>query len=393
MAAIGMVVAIVAHGCGRDDPAELWFRAQVDYAAGRLVAAEADLQRLSRVRRLGVSESILRSQILGDHGRLDEALAALNVPWLPSRGPEAALIASRCGELELQRYKFRAAEANLKHALELDASRIDARRRLVMLYAQQGRSAEVNVWAPGLATGERLHFLDLVIWTLARREPLDRAELAEVLGKAIQTDPGDRPSRLALAECLRRLGRLDEADSTLNPMTAADAEVRCARARIALDRGDEARALTLLDDGLHVQDHPCLARLHGRLALERGDAASAVLHFRAAFEADPDERDTRFGLAQALRLAGQGEAARPHADLVRALDRLEWLVQRARPKDRRNDPARLKAIGDACLGLGRRDEARAWYQLALSHDPENSSLKNALSQLGSAHVANPRPPG
>jgi hypothetical protein len=53
----------------------------------------------------------------------------------------------------------------------------------------------------------------------------------------------------------------------------------------------------------------------------------------------------------------------------------------------------LRAIGDACLALGRRDEARAWYRIALTHDPDNAHLKNALSQLGwAAAPSSPRLP-
>jgi len=387
--ALGLVVAAVSPGCGRDDPADLWYRAQVDHATGRLAEAETDLARLARVRRLTVPERLLRSQVARDRGRIDDALASLADPWAPTKGPEAALIAARRGELELERHRFRAAEAELNRALALDPGRVDARRRLIMLYAQQGRSAEIAARAAALARSERLEFLDLLVWTLARREPLDRAELAEVLGQAVQADPGDRASRLALGNCLRRLGRLDQADSTLDALSATDLEARSERALVALDRGDNARAEALLGADSDGDGHAALARLRGRLALGRGDAPAAVRHFRAALEAAPDDRDAHFGLAQALRLTGQPGAARPHAEAARALDRLEWLVQSAQPKNRRNDPATLQVIGEACLAVGRRDQARAWFQLALSHDPDNAVLKNALSQLDAVRPASP----
>jgi tetratricopeptide (TPR) repeat protein len=387
--ALGCVVAAVGPGCSRDDPDDLWYRARVDSAAGRLAEAETDLARLAWIRPLTVPERMLRAKVASDRGRIDEALAALADPQGPTKGPEAAFIASRRGELEMARGRSRAAEAELNLALALDPGRVEARRRLIMLYAQQGRSAEVAAHASLLASSEKLDFLDLYAWTLARNPPLDRTEVAEVLGRAVQADPGDRASRLALAECLRRRGRLDQADSTLDALPLTDPAARAARARVALDRGDGSGAEALLDADLDGDDLPALARLRGRLALSRRDAPAAVRHFRAALEAAPDDRDTQFGLAEALRQAGQPEAARRHAEDARAQDHLESMVESARPTNRRNDPATLQAIGEACLALDRRDEARAWYRLALSHDPANAHLKNALSQLDSTHSAKP----
>src|SRR5262249_61441702 len=98
-------------------------------------------------------------------------------------------------------------------------------------------------------------------------------------------------------------------------------------------------------------------------------------------EADPEDRDAQFGLAQALSLAGDPGAARPYIRAASDHDRLGWLVRGARPKARRNDPEVLREIGAACLALGRRDQARAWYRLGLSVDPNHAGLKEALARL------------
>jgi tetratricopeptide (TPR) repeat protein len=384
LAALGWVFVAMAPGCGREDPDDLSYRIRVDFAAGRLAKTEADFAQLARIRPLTVAERLLRSQVASDRGRIDEALTVLAEPRGPTTGPDAALIASGRGQLEMDRYRFRAAETELKRALTLDPGRVEARRRLIMLYAQQGRSAEIAAQAPALLSMATPDFLDLFFCTLARHQPIDRAEQAEALEQAVQADPGDRASQLALAECLRRLGRLDQAESNLDLLPPTDPEVLAVRALVALDRGDSLRAQALLGaDSPAGDDHPALARLLGRLALARDDAAAAVRHFRAALKAAPDDRDAHFGLAQALRLTGQPETARPHADTVRAQDRLESLVKSARRQNRRDHPATLQAIAEACLALDRRDEARAWYRLALSHDPDNDQLKNALSRLGS----------
>jgi tetratricopeptide (TPR) repeat protein len=389
LAALGLVVTAVSPGCSRDDPDYLRYRARYDHAAGRLAEAETDLARLARIRPLKVPERMLRAKIASDRGRFADALAALADPQGPTKGPEAAFIASRRGELEMARGRYRAAEAELNRALALDPGRVEARRRLIMLYAQQGRSAEIAAHASLLASSEKLDFLDLYAWTLARNPRFDRTEMADVLEKVVQTDPGDRASRLALAESLRRLGRLDQVDSTLDALPRTDPAARAARVRVALDRADASGAEALLEADLDGDDQPTLARLRGRLAMSRRDASAAVRHFRAALEAAPDDHDTQFALAQALRLAGQSEAARPYAEAAGAQDHLESMVQSARYTNRRNDPATLQAIADACLAAARRDLARAWYRLALSHEPANVNVKKALSQLESKHSARP----
>jgi tetratricopeptide (TPR) repeat protein len=379
----------MSWGCSRDDPDDLSYSARIDFAAGRLAQAEADFARLARIRPLSASELLLRSQVASDRGRLDEALTMLANPPGPTRGPDAARIACRRGQLELQRYRFRASEAELKRALTLDPGLVEARRCLILLYAQQGRSPEVAALSPALLTVQAPDFLDLYFATLARPQPTGRAEQAEELERAVQADPDDRASRLALADCLRRLGRLDQAKSHLDRLPATDPEARAVRVLVALDRGDSLRAQALLGADSPGDDPPALARLRGQLALARDDAAAAVRHFRAALKAAPDDREAHFGLAQSFRLAGQPEAARPHAEMVRAQDRLESLVKGARPPDRRNDPATLQAIAEACLARNRRAEARAWYRLALSHDPDNDHVKSALSRLDSTHASPP----
>ena len=293
--ALGWVVAALGPGCGRENPDGLSYRAKADFTAGRLAEAEADFRGWRRIRHLTVSERLLRSQVASERGRIDEALTVLADPPGPTKGPDAALIASGRGQLEMDRYRFRAGEAELKRALTLDPGRVEARRRLIMLYAQQGRSAEIAAQAPALISMPTPDFLDLFFCTLGRHQPVDRAEQAQALERAVQADPGDRASQLALAECLRRLGRLDEAESNLDSLRPTDPDVLAIRALVALDRGDSSRAQALVGADSPGDDHPALARLRGRLALARDDAAAAIRHFRAALNAAPDDRDAHFG--------------------------------------------------------------------------------------------------
>jgi tetratricopeptide (TPR) repeat protein len=232
-----------------------------------------------------------------------------------------------------------------------------------------------------LARSTVMDFGYLYTWTLGQREGLDPAEQGQLLEDAVQSDPDDRASRLALAECLRKLGRLDRADAVLKTLSSAEPEVRTISAYAALDRGDTASAEALLTVRLNEHDHPTLAQLRGQLALLRDDASEAVKQFQATLRAAPNSREAQCGLGQALRLLGQPQAAIPYLKAARDRDRLEWLVRSARPPARRKDPRILQEIGTACLAIGRHDQARAWYLLALSLDPSNSELQSLITQM------------
>jgi len=371
-------------GCHRDDPGELEAAARADFATGRLQDAEDRLAQLARLRPLTVPERVLRAQIAYDRGRLDEAIAALNDRWggEPQHGPEAALLSAWRGWVEMERHHFRAAEADLKRALALEPGRAQARRQLIDLFTLQGRLADLDEHAKALSRSELMDFSYLYSWTLGQREGLDPAEQAKMLEDAAEADPQDLASRLALAESLRKLGRLDQADTVLKSLSPTDPDVRAITAHVALDQGDVASAEALLILGPKEHDHSCLAQLRGHLALLREDGPAAVKHFQVVLQAAPDSRDAQAGLGQALRLLDQPEAAAPYLKAAHNRDRLEWLVRGARPPARRSNPTVHQEIGAACLAVGRRDQARAWYQLALSQDPTNTQLQSLVSQIG-----------
>jgi tetratricopeptide (TPR) repeat protein len=360
----------------RDEPRRLWEQAQQAWSSGRLDEAEARLARLARRRPANVAERLLRAEVARGRGRIDQAIAALD--GYPATAPGVALIERTRGMLELERDRARPAESALLRSLSLDPGLTEARRDLMNLYEWQSRRRELSAQTRALATTRALTFDELFLWCLGRRHDVGPPELAARLERMLVNDPDDRSTRLALAENLRRLGRVDAAEAVLGPLPAADAEARAARVRLALDRGMVDAATALLADG--PSDHPELARLRGRLALSRGDA-SAVIDYRTALGADPDDREALFGVGQALRLAGRPQAARPYLQAARDHDRLEWLIENARSLSRREDPRSLRAIGDACRSVHRFHEARAWYRLALARDPLDTELQKGVFEL------------
>ncbi len=361
---------------GRQDPQELWEQAQAELSSGKPEQAEETLGRLARRRPSTLADRLLMAQVARQQGRLDRALGALD--GHPENEPGAALIERTRGMLEFERDRARASEAALLKAISLDPKLSEARRDLINVYTVQSRRRELSTQFRELSALVSLNFADLYLWSLGRRQDVGPAELAAKLERMLRNDPDDRPTRLALAENLRRLGRLDESEEMLAPMPATDPDARAERARVVLDRGDADVAAHLLAEG--PADHGALARLRGQLALARGDT-SALEHFRLALAAEPDDRDSNFGLGLALRQSGQLEAALPYLDSARNLDRLDQVIENARSSSRRDDPKTLMSIGDACLAVRRLAEARAWYRLALSHDPLDGRLQKRLFEI------------
>jgi Flp pilus assembly protein TadD len=138
----------------------------------------------------------------------------------------------------------------------------------------------------------------------------------------------------------------------------------------------------LLSEG--PNDHPGLARLRGRLALVRRDGPAAVRHYRVADAAEPNDRETLYGLGHSLLLVGDAAAAEPYLRAARAHDALGVLVQRAALAKEPVDPALLRSLGAACEAAGKPAEARAWYQLSLVRAPLEPEAQRALKRLGSA---------
>ena len=138
---------------------------------------------------------------------------------------------------------------------------------------------------------------------------------------------------------------------------------------------------SLLADG--PPDHPKLARLRGHLALNRQDGAEAVRWFRLSDAAEPNDGETLYGLAQALRVVGDRAAAEPYARRAEAQrvlrDHLTNLAANREPR-----PIVCCRLASDCESAGYLAEARAWYRLAIAYDPTNPQAQRALFRLNAS---------
>jgi tetratricopeptide (TPR) repeat protein len=383
--AVAVAVPIAAWSWWDSNPERLVRRATAEFEAGRWDRAEAIL---SRLRSPTVDTWVLRAQVAIARGRTDEALEALS--HVPDSHPMAAWAWLRRGQLELRRHRLRVAESALLRALALDPRVDRARRELVYIYGMQLRRHDLDVQFRVLADRGPLTRDEVMTWCLARTINWEPHEVATDLRRFVEADPADRWSRLALVESLLQQGRFDEAAAALDPLPATDPDARALRARIAMERGDRRAATTLLAEG--PADHPALALLRGRLALGTRDVPAAVRHYRAALAAEPHRRDALFGLALALKLAGQTAAARRLQDAYRAQEALHNRLQSLSLHPGREDPGAWCELGALCEAAGRRPEARAWYRLAIAGEPLEIRAQQALFRLDRATATSP-PPG
>jgi tetratricopeptide (TPR) repeat protein len=378
--AAAMIVAVGALGAwgawGRRgaDPDRVRREAESDLQAGRYERAAASLAGL---RDPIPRDTILKARAEKALGRPDAALADLaGVPDGDPAAPEARLLA---GEIELRRDRIRRAEESLLAALALDPTLVPAHRQLVYIYGMLLRRREINAHFLALSRLTPMAFDNVFHWCMARNTVWEPHERAEDLRRFVAADPADRWSRVALAETLRQIGRRQEASGLLSVLPELDPDARAVRARIALDRGDDPAAEALLAGG--PADHPELARLRGRFALAHRDGPAAVRHFRAAHAAEPDDRDTIFGLGTALALVGDRTAAAPFLRDAKAFDTLGALLTRAANPANQRDPVLLRALGAACEAVHRLPEARAWYNLAVQINPLDDEAQKALYRL------------
>ncbi len=369
---------------GCSSPDALWREAVDAFAARDFSTADSAMTQLAKLRVPTAEDSMMRAQLAIARNQADEALGYLTL--VPDTHPMAAQARLEQGQLELRRKRARFAETHLHEAIRLDPKLVQAHSELIYIYGMQLRRRALADEFRKLSELVPLTYDQALLWCLTRGSVWEPIEITIEMGKYLAADPDDHESRLALIESLRKLNRYDEAERALALLPADNPEARTARANLALDRGNEAEAETLLAGGPKV--HLGLALLRGKLAMARGNTSAGVAAFRDAVAAEPNNRNAVFGLAHALQKADDPEAKRCLDESVR-LERLGTLVQRAAMPASKNDPKVVRALGAACAEASRLPEARAWYRLAIQIDPLDTEAQQALFKLNDAKPPSP----
>ncbi|MFO0889513.1 MAG: hypothetical protein U0790_10285 [Isosphaeraceae bacterium] len=370
------------------DPDRVWADAQSSLRAGQIDRARASLTRLTGLREPTPLDWMLRGQVELAEGHIEEALRALaSVPDRHAIASQARLLA---GQIELRRHRARVAEQLLRDALRLDPGLVQAHRELIYILGYQLRRADLDAHFEALSRLAELTFDNVFHWGLLHTAHWDPASAIDELQRFIEADPEDRWSRLALAENYRRAGLIEQFESVIAPLPADDPEAMAVRVMSLLDRHQAEQAERLLQST--PSDSAALIRLKGRIALAHRDASAAARYFRRAEAKEPGNRETVFGLLNALSLLGDEQAAAPLREKAKRIDELNSLMERVSAPGGRTDSNLLRSLGAACAALGRVPEARAWYRLALALEPLDAESQQALFRLQAKSAAASRHP-
>ncbi len=360
------------------DPDRLWQDAQQSLKAGRIEDAELAAKRLAQLRPPTDSDQMLFAQVAIARERTDDALAILaKLPEASPLRPQTELLA---GQLELRRDRMRIAEDFFLKAIELDPTLTQAYRELIYIYGFRSQSDEIDKTFRRLSQLGPLSANEAFIWSFIRGVQWTPEEIVETLSRAVEADPEDLRSRIALADALLELTRFEDAATVLAPLDRSDPDARAALGRLALERGDVPALQKLLADA--PENHAGIALLRGKLQLQLRDPKSAVKSYRSALDLRPNDREALSGLAQALNQSGRQEEASEVVEQLNQVNELNNLLSQLPSFDGNPNAERYLELGRICESIGFLPQARAWYQNAIRTDPFHKEAQQAIARTG-----------
>ena len=226
--------------------------------------------------------------------------------------------ATWCGPCKTLGPMLEKAVTAAKGAVKMAKIDVDQNQRLAQALAQQGLPLQSIPTVVAFVKGRPVDMFQGAV---------PASEIDAFIKRAIEAAGGDASGGLddavAAAEDMLEQGAVADAAETFAAILQEDpkharAYAGLVKSYIALDQIDQAEAV-LNGAPAEISSHPALEAAHAQLELARQAAdAGPVAELTAAVEANPDDLQARFDLAQALHAGGQVEEAVDHLlDLFR----------------------------------------------------------------------------
>jgi thioredoxin-like negative regulator of GroEL len=350
-------------------------KAQQAAAHSQWETAAAELRDLLRVDVESHGAWLMLADVEFRQGHLDEALRC--VARVPSGSANGALARQLEGTMLLAAGRGSRAETALKECIRLDPRAVEARRRLVFLYAVELRRDELRNVLWELDELGAMTISDLVLLSGSAFIVWNATETLTWIEQFVASDARDVHARIAAGRY--RLRKNDQAGARAILEEAWSLEPTNSNALAGLiechiDQAELESARRLLERvPAGGRDDARFAYLHGRLAedAERWDEATEI--YARAAAGDPDHREAHYRLGQLLLQTGDAAKAEPYVERARKLADRESLLGSLVNSDDPGHFVPLMARLEAELAHDR--IAKAWYAEAVRLDPSNDELR------------------
>lgn len=351
---------------------------------------------------------LYRGEIAMNAGNLAAAIAFWQqVPDTPADWAAAARFLS--GMNLLKAGEARRGEADLRKATQILPSYLPPHGFLLQLYVAQMRADDARRELREIRQIRPWTLNELALYTMAGERISSPEEGIEIMSRFLAHDPGDHASRLALARYQLDGGRYGDAAEMLRELAHTHGE----NGRIA---GMLAEALFCRQDweGSHrvLENHrpdaaapPVLWKSYGRYAAQFGAWKLAAVSFQHTLQSDPNDRESAYQLALALKRLNRTEEARWQFERSESLEQINEHCVRILSGEAEDDASRFKRLMDVALHLtrlGRDAEAADWRSrarrllpgkptgqagiprsIARDHDPARCRTKPRPEAIGS----------
>lgn len=367
---------------------------------GRLEEASELAQRLAETSRYREPGLLIAGEAAARRGQADTALAFYRrVPFgeaattqssLPkdsrsARFARASLLAQ--GEILLNvAPSLGAAEAVYRRALAIDPDSVVAHERLAFILGLQGRAREAAEHRVALLRLGQVLPIQLVL--LALGETAD--ENPETVARFINALTDDPAALRAAARIALQRERQTELMRHVTAAVRAEPDVAVAQAwlgRALLRSADEAAFHRWLDElPPAASDAPEVWLVKAEQAMAAADHRVAVRCYAEAVRQDPNYLAAVTGLARALQMAGDPQAAQQFRERAK---RLEQLATAARTHQISGSKAALLQAAEIAATLGLAWESWGWYDALNQFERFEGDRKRAAESQYSLARAEP----